>query len=183
MGFSCPEQQSTPDFLTSLTSPSQRRAREGMESEVPNTAAEFAARWKASSLYIELQQEIIQFNRDHEIGGKDKEAFAESRKTQQAKRARPTSPYTLSYMGQIGLCLKRGFWRLRADPFITLFQLISNVIIALVISSIFYNMPTTTSTFQNRSATLFFAVLISAFGTMLEVSLSQHPLHSLYELT
>jgi ATP-binding cassette subfamily G (WHITE) protein 2 (PDR) len=46
----------------------------------------------------------------------------------------------MSYWGQIKLCLRRGFWRLRADPSLTLSQLFGNFIMALIISSIFYNL-------------------------------------------
>lgn len=49
------------------------------------------------------------------------------------------SPYTLSYWGQIKLCLKRGFWRLKADPTLTLTQLFGNFIMSLVIGSVFVN--------------------------------------------
>lgn len=37
MGFDCPSRQTTPDFLTSLTSPKERKARPGYERQVPNT--------------------------------------------------------------------------------------------------------------------------------------------------
>lgn len=37
MGFFCPARQTTPDFLTSLTSPKERQARAGFEKQVPRT--------------------------------------------------------------------------------------------------------------------------------------------------
>jgi ATP-binding cassette subfamily G (WHITE) protein 2 (PDR) len=50
------------------------------------------------------------------------------------------SPYTLSYGQQVKLCLKRGFWRLKADPSLTFFQLFGNSAMALILGSVFYNM-------------------------------------------
>ena len=79
------------------------------------------------------------------------------------------SPYTLSYGQQIKLCLKRGFWRLKADPSLTFFQLFGNSAMALILGSVFYNMPSTTDSFRSRGATLFFAVLLNAFGAALEI--------------
>ena len=38
------------------------------------------------------------------------------------------------------LCLKRGFWRLKADPSLTFFQLFGNSAMALILGSVFYNM-------------------------------------------
>ena len=51
-----------------------------------------------------------------------------------------SSPYTLSYFAQIKLCLRRGFWRLVADPGFTLSQLIGNACMAFIIGSLFYNL-------------------------------------------
>jgi hypothetical protein len=45
-------------------------------------------------------------------------------------------------MQQIKLCLKRGFWRLKADPSLTFFQLFGNSAMALILGSVFYNMRT-----------------------------------------
>ena len=50
---------------------------------------------------------------------------------------------------------------------------------SLIIASVFYNMPNDTSSFFQRAAILFFAVLLNAFGSALEVwsikTLSYHP--------
>jgi len=54
MGFFCPEQQTTPDFLTSLTSAAERRPAKGFEGKVPTTPLEFAKAWKASEQYKKL---------------------------------------------------------------------------------------------------------------------------------
>ncbi len=43
MGFHCPERQTTPDFLTSLTNAQERVVRPGFENKVPRTPDEFAA--------------------------------------------------------------------------------------------------------------------------------------------
>ncbi len=79
------------------------------------------------------------------------------------------SPYTLSYFGQVKLCLWRGFRRLAGDPSLTFTQLFGNFAMALVLGSVFYNMPQTTGSFFQRGAVLFFAVLLNAFGSALEI--------------
>ncbi|KLT39406.1 putative xenobiotic-transporting ATPase [Cutaneotrichosporon oleaginosum] len=169
MGFYCPEQQTTPDFLTSLTSPSERRARSGFEGKVPVTPREFAQRWKASPEYAALQAEIQAYNAKYPIGGETYNQFLASRRAQQSKHVRPHSPYTLSYGGQIKLCVRRGFQRLKADPSLTLSQLFGNLIMVLIISSIFYNLQPNTASFYNRGGLLFFAILMNAFGSALEI--------------
>ena len=68
------------------------------------------------------------------------------------------------------LCLQRGFQRLKGDPSLTFTQLFGNATMALVIGSIFYNQQPTTNSFFSRGALLFFAILLNAFGSALEVS-------------
>ncbi|XAO22858.1 hypothetical protein I312_101633 [Cryptococcus bacillisporus CA1280] len=169
MGFHCPSQQTVPDFLTSLTSASERTPREGFEGKVPTTPQEFAAAWKKSDMYAQLQEQIAQFEQKYPIHGENYDKFLESRRAQQSKHLRPKSPYTLSYGGQVRFCLRRGFQRLKADPSLTLTQLFGNFIMALIVGSVFYNMPVNTSSFYSRGALLFFAILMSAFGSALEI--------------
>ncbi|OCF76740.1 ATP-binding cassette, subfamily G (WHITE), member 2, PDR [Kwoniella mangroviensis CBS 8886] len=169
LGFDCPEQQTTPDFLTSLTSASERKPKQGWENKVPTSPQEFVKAWKSSQEYQNLLVEIEQFEQKHPVHGERYKEFLESRRAQQSGHLRPKSPYTLSYGGQVKLCLRRGFQRLKADPSLTLTALIGNMIMALIISSIFYNLPADTSSFYSRGALLFFAILMSAFSSALEI--------------
>ena len=70
---------------------------------------------------------------------------------------------------QVRLCTKRGFQRLRGDASIALSGMIGNSIMALIIGSVFYNLQATTGSFYYRGALLFFAILLSAFSSFLEV--------------
>ena len=85
MGFECPEQQTVPDFLTSLTSASERTPKKGMEHEVPQTPAQFAARWKQSAAYKALMEDIGQFEQKHPVNSERYDQFLESRRSQQSK--------------------------------------------------------------------------------------------------
>jgi ATP-binding cassette subfamily G (WHITE) protein 2 (PDR) len=169
LGFDCPDRQTTADFLTSMTSPLERVVRKGWEDRVPRTPDEFATVWRNSPERAALVKEVDDYNNTYTIGGEHLQNFKESRRVQQSKHQRVTSPYTLSYAGQVKLCLRRGFWRLKGDPSLTLTQLFGNFVMALIISSVFYNLPQTTNSFYSRSAILFFAILLNAFGSALEV--------------
>jgi len=175
LGFECPARQTTPDFLTSMTSPLERVVRPGFKDQVPRTPDEFATAWRNSAEYAALQAEIEQYKKEHPINGPDAEAFRASRREQQSKGQRAKSPYTLSYMQQILLCLWRGWLRLKGDPSITVGSLIGNFIMALIVGSVFYNLQPTTDSFYQRGALVFFACLLNAFASALEVS---WPFHS-----
>lgn len=169
MGFQCPDRQTTADFLTSMTSSLERVVQDGYEGRVPRSPDEFAHAWKNSPEYAMLRKEVDLYNQQYQPNGRHLQDFKDSRRLQQSKHQRVSSPYTLSYVGQVKLCLRRGFWRLKGDPSLTFTQLFGNFMMALVISSVFYNLPQTTDSFFSRSAILFFAILLNAFGSALEV--------------
>ncbi|KAI4113992.1 MAG: hypothetical protein LQ345_005144 [Seirophora villosa] len=169
LGFVCTERATTGDFLTSLTNPVERIVREGFENRVPRTADEFADVWKNSQARQLLMAEIEAFDKEFPVGGEQLELFRKSRQASQAKRQRVKSPYTISYPMQISLCVRRGFQRLKGDASLTLTGIIGNSIMALIIGSVFYNLDSTTNSFYSRGALLFFAILLNAFSSFLEI--------------
>ncbi|KAF8900925.1 putative ABC transporter [Mucidula mucida] len=156
MGFDCPPRQTTADFLTSLTSPAERQIRPGFEAKVPRTPDEFAKAWKESEDRKRLLQQIDEFDREFPVGGDELAKFRASRKEDQAKGMRSKSPYTISTPMQGDMTL-----------FFT--ALFGNFVMALIISSVFYNLPADTSSFYSRSALLFFAILMNGFSSILEI--------------
>jgi len=80
MGFDCPTRQTTPDFLTSMTSPQERVVREGRENRVPRTPDKFAQRWKESEERKRLMMEIDKYDRNYSIGGLCLRRFQQSRR-------------------------------------------------------------------------------------------------------
>ncbi|KAL3476699.1 ABC-2 type transporter-domain-containing protein [Aspergillus californicus] len=169
MGFQCPEAQTTPDFLTSMSSPGERIVQPGFENMVPRTAEDFAKRWNESPERQELLRDIDQYVDQHPFNAMDLDHFASSRAADKSNKQRSNSPYTLSFWGQIRLCLWRDFQRLKNDPSVTLAMLILNFFEALIISSVFYNLARDTSSFFSRGALLFMMVLINAFSSILEI--------------
>lgn len=79
------------------------------------------------------------------------------------------SPYNLNLVQQIKLCTDRGFLRLRGDAVLLISGVFFNAIMALVVGSVFYNLPNTTGSLYSRGALLFFGILLAAFSSVLEV--------------
>ncbi|KAI4235961.1 MAG: hypothetical protein LQ349_002836 [Xanthoria aureola] len=169
LGFVCQERATTGDFLTSLTNPQERIVREGFQDRVPRTPDEFAEVWKKSEARQLLMAEIEAFDQEFPVGGQQLELFRKSRQAQQAKRQRVKSPYTISYPMQISLCTRRGFQRLRGDASLALTGILGNSVMALIIGSVFYNLPADTLSFYSRGVLLFFAILLNAFSSYLEI--------------
>lgn len=169
MGFVCTERATTGDFLTSLTNPAERIIREGFEHLVPRTPDEFAAAWQKSDERARLLQDIEDFDRQYPVGGEQLQKFQHSRKATMAKGQRANSPYTISVPMQVRLCIQRGFQRLRGDMSLALSGIIGNSVMALIIGSVFYDLPVNSGTFYSRGVLLFFAILLNAFSAFLEV--------------
>ena len=167
LGFDCPPRQTTPDFLTSMTFPTERISRPGYNS--PRTPDEFASAWIRSADYKALQVEINEYNMQHPINGPDAEAFRQLKQSHQAKGQRLKSPYTLTYAQQIQLCMWRGYRRLKADPSLSIIMMVGNTMMALIISSLFYNLGPNTNTFYGRAIVLFVGILFNALSTMVEI--------------
>jgi len=187
MGYDCPARQTTADYLTSITSPRERVAKPGYENKVPKTPKEFEQYWKNSPEYASLRQEIDSTLHKHEQEN-SKTLIKDAHNQKQAKHMRHSSPYTVSFPMQVRYLLVRDFQRIRNDLGFSLFQVLSNSLMALILSSIFYNMQPTTASFYSRGAAMFFAVLFNGFSSFLEIMtlfearpiIEKHKQYSLY---
>lgn len=141
MGWECPSRQTTGDFLTSITNPSERKVRPGFEKKIPRTPDDFEKYWKASQQYKDMKAEIAEHEEEFPMGGKTLEEFQESRKGMQSKHTRPESPYTISIPMQIRYNTQRAYQRLWNDKTSTVTTIIGQIVMALIIGSIFYGTP------------------------------------------
>ena len=179
-GWECPQRQTTGDFLTSVTNPNERKPRSGMENKVPRTVDDFEAYWRNSQEFQKLQSEISNYEEKHplEESGTAVQTMQQRKREVQAKHTRPKSPYLLSVPMQIKLNTKRAYQRTWNDISSTVSTIISQIIMALIIGSVFYGTPDATAGFQSKGATLFFAVLLNALIAMSEINslYSQRPI-------
>ncbi|KAF5634266.1 ABC1 transport [Fusarium sp. NRRL 52700] len=168
LGFECPDRQTTPDFLTSMTSPQERRVKPAFLSTAPRTPQEFASRWQSSPQRKALLHEITAYEANHPPSQRLEE-YKSSRRAEQFKNQRAKSPYTISYAAQVKLTLWRGWRRLLADPGFTIASLVFNLIMAVVLGTMFYDLKDDSSSFYYRGGLIFFALLFNAFASQLEV--------------
>ncbi|KAL3233195.1 Uncharacterized protein RNJ44_05111 [Nakaseomyces bracarensis] len=172
MGYLNPERQTTADFLTAVTSPSERiinpdYIKRGIH--VPQTPKEMWEYWVASQNRAELIAEIDSKLAENTENTRD--AIKDAHVARQSKRARPSSPYTVSYGMQVKYLLIRNFWRIKQSSGVTLFMVIGNSSMAFILGSMFYKVMKhdTSATFYFRGAAMFFAVLFNAFSSLLEI--------------
>ncbi|KAK8110269.1 ATPase [Apiospora kogelbergensis] len=180
-GWWCDPRQTTGDFLTSVTNPSERKAREGMENRVPRTPADFEKYWLESDEYKELERDIARHelrSRHGPDGNITVKLLREEKHQSQAKYVRKASPYLVNVMTQIRLTTIRAYQRMWNDMTATASGPIMNMIIALIIGSIYYGSPNNSDNLSSKGAVIFTGILLSALSSINEINTlySQRPI-------
>ena len=171
-GWYCPPRQTTGDFLTSVTNPGERKPRQGMENRIPRTPEDFERCWRESPEYAALESEIDSYERLTLVEHRG-EAIAQLRQQKnyrQSKHVPSKSPYTISVWMQVRLNTKRAYQRIWNDISATLTSCLVQVVMALIIGSIFFGTPDATVGFFARGSVLFIAVLLNALTAISEIS-------------
>ncbi|PWY77394.1 hypothetical protein BO70DRAFT_380660 [Aspergillus heteromorphus CBS 117.55] len=171
-GWECPARQTTGDFLTSVTNPQERQARPGMEDQVPRTPDDFEAYWRRSPEYQKLIGEVASYEQQYPLHTDQttQTGFHERKWVAQAKHTRPKSPFLLSVPMQVKLNTRRAYQRLWNDVQSTLTTVFGQIVMALIIGSVYYDSPNDTASFTSKGAALFFAVLLNALTAMSEIN-------------
>lgn len=102
LGFYCPDRQTTADFLTSITDPTERRFREGSEASVPKSPDELERAFKNSDHYKRVLQDVEDYEAHlHRTEHADAREFKQSVKESKSKTVSKRSSYTVSFPRQV----------------------------------------------------------------------------------
>ncbi|PHH91761.1 hypothetical protein CDD83_10405 [Cordyceps sp. RAO-2017] len=170
-GWYCPPRQTTGDFLTSITNPQERQPRKGMENRTPRTPEDFEAYWHASDEHQELMDELDRHEQQlSEQQHQNMAQFREQKNFLQSRHTRPKSPYLISIWMQVKLNTKRAYQRMWNDISAPMTQTMSQLVMALIIGSMFYDTPDATVGFYAKGSVLFLAILMNALTAISEIS-------------
>ena len=162
LGFTRPARWTTADFLTSVSDPHERQVREGWEDRIPRSAEQFEAAFKSSNMFQTNLQDVQAFEQEAEQ--LRQERLAVSTKATKEKN------YTLPFHKQVWACTHRQVLVMLGDKQSlggkwggVLFQ-------ALIVGSLFYNMPKTSAGVFERGGVLFFMLLFNALLALAELT-------------
>ena len=170
LGFHCPDRQTTADFLTSVTDPTQRVYRDGFELSAPKTPEDFERVYKQSEAYKKVLADINAYEkylRDTDCG--DAQEFKESVQEQKSRTVSKSSSFTVSLWRQVLACTEREFWLVWGDKptlYTKIFIIIAN---GLIVGSLFYNQPDNTEGTFSRGGTIFFSILFLGWLQLTEL--------------
>jgi ATP-binding cassette subfamily G (WHITE) protein 2 (SNQ2) len=175
LGFICTPGANIADFLTSVSVPTERQIAPGFEGRVPETADEFAARFRASTTFHRNASQAVPVTDDtmaQEIRDLEHVRTLEKNRSWSSWLSRRKSPYHISLWRQIIACTKRQYQIIWGDRLTNILNISSAVIMSLVTASLFYNLQPDSSSIFPRPGALFFPILLFGLNAMSEVQAS-----------
>ncbi|TNY20692.1 putative ABC transporter PMR5 [Rhodotorula diobovata] len=160
--------QTTPDFLTSCTSPTERTVREDHQGVVPQTPDEMARYFRASPYWLKLQDDIAAY----------KALVASSDSTDRfvaavAKAKMPltgkNNGYKVNFALQVWELMRVQFRLQAADPTDIVVRLAANAFNALIVGSVSYKPPASQLGAFAVAGALFFAILYFVIFSFSEI--------------
>ncbi|KAH7093281.1 ABC-2 type transporter-domain-containing protein [Paraphoma chrysanthemicola] len=162
LGFNRPERWTTADFLTSTTDEHERQIREGYEDRVPRTGAQFGKAFADSEQAQENLAEIEEYE-------KETQRQAEERREARTKATKKKN-YTLSFPAQVMACTRRQALVMIGDPQSLVGKWGGILFQALIVGSLFYNLPPTAAGAFPRGGVIFFMLLFNALLALAELT-------------
>lgn len=160
LGYECPPRQTTPDFLTSITDPVERKFRKGFEDKAPRGPDALEKAFRSSENYQTVLNDVAAYETElKESDYADARELEQTVREQKSKTVSKGSVYTVSFPRQVLACTIREFWLIFGDPttlWTKFFIIISN---GLIVGSLFYGQPLNTAGAFSRGGSLFFSIL------------------------
>ncbi|KAJ5216103.1 uncharacterized protein N7498_002510 [Penicillium cinerascens] len=161
LGFECPPRWTTPDFLTSVSDPNARRVKRGWEDRIPRTADEFQAEYRRSDAFKASFADIESF---------ESEVQAEEHEKETVRKKMTTKNYTVSFWKQVMILTHRQFLVMFGDRAALAGKWGVIIFQALIVGSLFYNLPDTSSGVFTRGGVMFFILLFNALLALAELT-------------
>jgi ATP-binding cassette, subfamily G (WHITE), member 2, SNQ2 len=162
LGFVCPDRWTTADFLTSVSDVHERSVKPGWEDRIPRSAAQFAEAYQKSGIYQKNLEDIRSFEIQTEA----------QRRERLANRSKATKKknYTLPFHKQVWACTQRQVLVTLGDK-ASLYGKWGGILFqALIVGSLFYDMPSTTAGVFTRGGVMFFMLLFNALLALAELT-------------
>ncbi|EXF83814.1 multidrug resistance protein CDR1 [Colletotrichum fioriniae PJ7] len=174
MGFECTPGANVSDFLTSVSVPTERQIRPKYEDKIPTSPADFEDAYKTSALFERMAQQMNALSEkslSNEVESLLKLRDAEKNRSLPFL-SRQGSPYQVSFASQVANCIRRQFQIIWGDRWSNALQIASALIMALVTGSLFYNLPSDSTSIFTRPGALFFPIQLFAMNKMSETTAS-----------
>jgi ABC-type multidrug transport system ATPase subunit len=167
-GFICREGSNIADYLTGVTVPTERRIREGYESRFPRNAEALRAEYEKSPIHAQMAAEYSY--PDSDLARERTKEFKEGVAFETSKKLPQNSPFTVSFLDQVKICVQRQYQILWGDKATFIIKQVATLAQALIAGSLFYSAPDNSGGLFVKSGALFFSLLYNSLLAMSEVT-------------
>ncbi|KAK2736327.1 hypothetical protein FQN55_001713 [Onygenales sp. PD_40] len=164
LGFECPPRWTTADFLTSVTEPHARRIKEGWESRVPRSSEQFQEAYRNSEAYKAARQDVEEFEQETKGQAKEREAAMST--------ATKRKNFTIPFHQQVIALSHRQFLIMVGDKQSLLGKWSVILFLALIVGSLFYDLPDNSRGVFTRGGVMFFIILFNTLLALAELTSS-----------
>ncbi|KAF2626636.1 hypothetical protein BU25DRAFT_369751 [Macroventuria anomochaeta] len=170
LGFLEKPRQTTPDYLTGCTDPFEREYKAGRdESNAPSTPDQLAEAFNKSETASRLATGMTQY---HAAMEEEKHVYDDFQTAvKEGKRhASKKSVYSIPFHLQVWALAKRQFLLKWQDKFSLVVSWFTSLVIAIIIGTVWLNLPDTSAGAFTRGGVLFIALLFNAFQAFSELA-------------
>ncbi|KAF1363598.1 hypothetical protein EJ07DRAFT_101881 [Lizonia empirigonia] len=170
LGFLEKPRQTTPDYLTGCTDQFEREYKAGRdETNVPSTPEALAEAFNKSETASRLATEMTQYHASME---EEKHVYDDFQTAvKEGKRhASKKSVYSIPFHLQVWALAKRQFLLKWQDKFSLVVSWFTSLVIAIIIGTVWLDLPDTSAGAFTRGGVLFIALLFNAFQAFSELA-------------
>ena len=171
LGFLPRPRQTTPDYVTGCTDAYERKYQEGRSADnAPHSPASLEAAFKQSEFATGLDDEMSRYKKRLGEEANQYEDFRTAVREQKRRGTPKRSAYSVGFHQQVWALMKRQFLLKRQDVLALVLSWVRNIIIAVVLGTLYLNLGQTSASAFSKGGLLFMALLHSVFSAFSELA-------------
>jgi ABC-type multidrug transport system ATPase subunit len=171
LGFLPRPRQTTPDYVTGCTDAYERAYQQGRSAEnAPHNPATLEAAFKESKFAKDLDREMAQYKVALAEETEKHDDFRVAVREQKGRGASKKSAYSAGFQQQVWALMKRQFLLKRQDVFALVLSWLRNIIIAVVLGTLYLDLGHTSASAFSKGGLLFIALLHNVFSSFSELA-------------
>jgi len=170
LGFKAKPRMTTPDYCTSCTDPFEREYEEGKEATAPHDTESLAKTFENSRFATQLSEEMIAYRKEIETEKEVYRDFEIANYEAKRKHTPKSSVYGAPFHLQIWALMQRQFLIKWGDKFSLTVSWITSMTIAILLATVWLNLPSTSGGAFPRGGLLFISLLFNAFQAFGELA-------------
>ncbi|KAI5799098.1 ABC-2 type transporter-domain-containing protein [Peziza echinospora] len=170
LGFAPKPRQTTPDYLTGCTDEFEREYAVGRDcTNAPSTPQDLAKAFQHSTSWTKLTNEMEEYREFIHSQDDHHNDFLAAVKEDKTSGTPNKSVYTISFGQQVWALMKRQFLLKWQDKFMLVVGWVTTILIAIIVGTVFLELPETSAGAFTRGGCLFMSLLFNAFQAFSEL--------------